>query len=284
VIIVDLKTVVRNTKKESLVVKIGNVWNNKVICGDCLEVMPQIPDGSIDMVLCDLPYGMTSNKWDSEIPLDKLWKQYKRIIKENGVIALTASQPFTSTLVMSNLEMYRHQWIWYKDRGSNFANTVREPMKEHESVLIFSNGKWVYNKQREPRKGTGLQRAQQSFHWKPRSENYRVMEDKKAERISDLRVPSSVQFFKVERGLHPTQKPVKLFEYLIKTYTNEGDVVLDNCIGSGTTAIACINTNRKFIGIELEEKYYKMTLKRISETPRDLKSMIVVSKQSGAEE
>jgi len=252
---------------------------NEIIYGDCLEVMKDIQDKSIDMILCDLPYGMTSNKWDSVIPLDKLWEQYKRIIKENGVIALTASQPFTSKLVMSNPEMYRHEWIWYKDRGSNFANTVREPMKEHESVIIFSNGKWVYNKQMETRKGTGLQRAKQSFHWKPRSENYRVMEDKKADNISELRVPSSVQFFKVERGLHPTQKPVMLFEYLIKTYTNEDDLVLDNCIGSGTTAEACIRTQRKFIGIELDEEYYKVAVERLNKTPRNLKSMIVDGEQ-----
>jgi len=236
---------------------------NQIIHGDCLEIMPLMEDKSIDMILCDLPYGMTSNKWDSVIPLDKLWKQYKRVIKENGVIALTASQPFTSRLVMSNLEMYRHEWIWYKDRGSNFANTVREPMKEHESILIFSNGGWTYNKQMEPRKGTGLQRAKHSFHWKPRSENYRVMDDTKADSISELRVPSSVQFFKVERGLHPTQKPVTLFEYLIKTYTNEGDTILDNCIGSGTTAIACINTNRNYIGIELNKTYHKTATNRI---------------------
>jgi len=241
---------------------------NEIIHGDCLKVMRNIKSESIDMVLCDLPYGMTSNKWDSVIPLDKLWEQYKRVIKENGVIALTASQPFTSRLVMSNLDMFRHEWIWYKDRGSNFANTVREPMKEHESVLIFSNGNWVYNKQMEPRKGTGLERAKHSFHWKPRSKNYRVMEDSKADNISELRVPSSVQFFKVERGLHPTQKPVTLFEYLIKTYTNKGELVLDNCIGSGTTAVACINTNRDFIGIELDEDYHKIATDRI-------KSMIV---------
>ena len=132
---------------------------NKIIHGDCLEVMPNIPDGSVDMILCDLPYGLTSNKWDSVIPLDKLWINYKRIIKDNGVIALTGSQPFTSKLIMSNPEMYRHEWIWYKNRGSNFANTVREPMKEHESVLIFSNGGWVYNKIMEPRSGKGLERV-----------------------------------------------------------------------------------------------------------------------------
>ena len=237
----------------------------EILLGDCLELMKDIPNGSIDMILCDLPYGMTSNKWDCEIDLAEIWKQYKRLIKPNGVIALTAGQPFTSKLVSSNFEMFRHEWIWNKDRGSNFANTVREPMKEHESVLIFSNGKWIYNKQMEERKGSGLARAKQKFHWKPKSENYRVMEEKKADSISDLRVPSSVQFFKCDRGMHPTQKPVALFEYLIKTYTNEGDLVLDNTAGSGTTAIACLNTNRQFIVMEKEQKYYDIILKRVGD-------------------
>lgn len=239
---------------------------NKIYLGDCLEIMQQIPTGTIDMVLCDLPYGMTSNKWDCEIDLTELWKQYERVTKPNAIIALTAGQPFTSKLVSSNFEMFRHEWIWNKDRGSNFANTVREPMKEHESVLIFSKGKWTYNKQMEERKGSGLARAKQKFHWKPKSENYRVMEEKKADSISDLRVPSSVQFFKCERGLHPTQKPTELFRYLIETYTNEGEVVLDNCLGSGTTAVACKQTNRNFIGIEKEQKYFELATKRINET------------------
>lgn len=138
-------------------------------------------------------------------------------------------------------------------------------MKEHESVLIFSNGKWTYNKQMEERKGSGLSRAKQKFHWKPKSENYRVMEEKKADSISDLRVPSSVQFFKCDRGLHPIQKPVALFEYLIKTYTNEGETVLDNCAGSFTAAIAALNTNRKYICIEQEEKYFKIGEQRIKD-------------------
>lgn len=239
---------------------------NKIYLGDCLEIMQQIPIGTIDMVLCDLPYGMTSNKWDCEIDLTELWKQYERVTKPNAIIALTAGQPFTSKLVSSNFEMFRHEWIWNKDRGSNFANTVREPMKEHESVLIFSKGKWTYNKQMEERKGSGLARAKQKFHWKPKSENYRVMEEKKADSILDLRVPSSVQFFKCERGLHPTQKPTELFRYLIETYTNESEVVLDNCIGSGTTAVACKQTNRNFIGIEKEQKYFELATKRINET------------------
>ena len=131
--------------------------------GDCLELMKDIPDGSIDMILCDLPYGTTANNWDVIIPFEPLWEQYKRIIKNNGVIALHASQPFTSALIMSNLKMYKHEWIWIKNRGSNFANTVREPMKEHESIIIFSNGKWTYNKQMQERTKSGLERVKYSF-------------------------------------------------------------------------------------------------------------------------
>jgi len=242
-----------------------SVGKKEILLGDCLELMKDIPDGSIDMILADLPYGMTSNKWDCEIDLIELWKEYKRVTKPNAIIALTAVQPFTSKLVSSNFEMYRHEWIWNKDRGSNFANTVREPMKEHESVLIFSKGKWTYNKQMEERKGSGLARAKQKFHWKPKSENYRVMEEKKADSMSDLRVPSSIQYFKCERGLHPTQKPLSLMEYFILTYTNELDLVLDNTAGSGTTAIACLKTNRQFIVMEKEQKYYDIILKRVAD-------------------
>jgi len=211
--------------------------------------MKYIDDKSIDMILCDLPYGLTQNKWDSIIPLDKLWFEYKRIIKDTGIIALTASQPFTSNLVMSNLEMYKHEWIWIKNRGSNFANTIREPMKEHESVLIFSKGKWTYNKQMQERTGGGLSRVQYDFNTVSKSENYREFE-RPPDKQGELRVPSSWQKFNVEVGLHPTQKPVPLFEYLIKTYTLENELILDNCIGSGTTAIACINTNRNYIGFD----------------------------------
>lgn len=216
------------------------------------------------MILADLPYQLTSNKWDSMIPLDELWSQYLRIIKENGVIALTASRPFTSRLVLSNESMYRHEWIWIKNRGSNFANTVREPMKEHESVLIFSRGKWTYNKQMQPRTGGGLDRVQYELNHRSKSTNYREFEGREGVRLPELRVPSSWQKFNVEVGLHPTQKPVSLFEYLIKTYTNEGELVLDSCVGSGTTAIAALNTKRNFIGFELDEHYFNVAQERIA--------------------
>ena len=234
---------------------------NTITCGDCLEVMPLIPDKSVNMILCDLPYGITSCKWDSCISLPDLWKQYKKIC--SGAIVLSASQPFTSALVMSNPSIFKHEWVWIKNRGSNFANTVREPMKEHESVLVFSYAKWTYNKQMQARTGTGGARVKYGVAFQSKSENYKEFEGREHSILPELRVPSSWQKFNTEVGLHPTQKPVALFEYLIRTYTNEGDTVLDNCIGSGTTAIACINTGRNYIGIEKEEKYVKIAEERI---------------------
>ena len=236
---------------------------NSVLNGDCIELMKDIEDGVVDMILTDLPYSLTKNSWDVAIPLDELWEQYKRVLKQTGIVALTASQPFTSKLVLSNLDMYKHEWIWIKNRGSNFANTVREPMKEHESVLIFSRGKWTYNKQMQERTGGGASRVNYKFNLNSKSENYREMEGRKKDKGTKLRVPSSWQKFNVEVGLHPTQKPVTLFEYLIKTYTNEGDLVLDSCAGSGTTGVACKNLNRDYILIEKEIKYYNVILDRL---------------------
>lgn len=238
----------------------------QLLQGDCLELMKDIPDGSVDMILCDLPYGMTSNKWDCRINLDLLWEHYWRILKQNGIIALTASQPFTSILVTSQIQRFKHEWIWIKNRGSNFANTVREPMKEHESVLIFSRGKWTYNKQMQERTGGGLSRVQYNVKFESSSSNYREFEGRPANKLPNMRVPSSWQKFNCEVGLHPTQKPVTLLEYLIKTYTNEGDTVLDNCMGSGSTGVACVNTSRKFIGIELDKQYFEIAESRIEES------------------
>jgi site-specific DNA-methyltransferase (adenine-specific) len=233
----------------------------QLLHGDCLELMQGIPDKSVDLILCDLPYGTTQNKWDSIIPLEPLWTQYKRI--STGAIALTASQPFTSTLVCSNQPAFKHEWIWIKNRGSNFANTVREPFKEHESVLVFSFQKWTYNKQMQERTGAGLDRVKYNLKWESKSDNYREFETRAENRCPVMRVPSSWQRFNTETGLHPTQKPVALMEYLIRTYTNEGDMVMDNCMGSGTTGVACLNTGRKFIGIEKDEGYFSKAKDRI---------------------
>lgn len=228
--------------------------------------MKIIPDQSVDLVLVDLPYGLTANKWDCVLPLDKLWKSYLRIGKSNAVFAFTSSQPFTSMLVNSALEIWRHEWVWIKNRGSNFANTVREPFKEHETIQIFSRGKWTYNKQMQPRTGTGLNRVKYKLNQKTNSENYRNFKARLNTTQSEMRVPSSWQKFNTETNrLHPTVKPVALFEYIIKTYTNEGDTVLDSCMGCGTTGVACKNLNRNFIGIEIDSEYFKVANERISE-------------------
>ena len=237
----------------------------KLTQGNCLEVMKDMLNSSVDMVLADPPYGTTACKWDSIIPLELMWKQLRRIIVSDGVIVMTASQPFSSTLVMSNPKMFKHEWIWIKNRGSNFANTVREPMKEHESILVFANKKWMYNKQMQKRTGGGLERSVYKVeHNNQKREGTRKFEGREAHDISTLRVPSTWQKFNVEVGLHPTQKPVALMEYLIKTYTNSADTVLDFCMGSGTTGVACKNLNRNFIGIELDKKYFEIAQKRIN--------------------
>jgi site-specific DNA-methyltransferase (adenine-specific) len=231
--------------------------------GDCLELMKDIPDKSVDSVVVDLPYGTTSNKWDSIIPLDKLWEQYLRIGKENATYIFTSCQPFTTTLISSNIKIWKHEWVWIKNRGSNFANTVREPFKEHETIQVFSKGKWTYNRQMQERTGAGLDRVKYNVKFESKSSNYREFEGRRKNKLPDLRVPSSHQKFNTEVGLHPTQKPLPLMEYLIKTYTNEGDLVLDNCAGSGTTLLAAKNLNRQFIGIEKEKEYYDICLERL---------------------
>ena len=226
---------------------------------DCIDILPTLADKSVDMILCDLPYGTTACKWDVIIPFESLWKQYKRIIKDNGAIVLTASQPFTSALVMSNPSMFKYEWIYQKRCASNFAQAKYAPMKEHENVLVFANGIVRYYPQKEERRGSGTERVLHNFTDKSSNKkgefvgNFKRLKDFEMN-PSELRYPSSIQEFNNravgDRGFHPTQKPVALFEYLIKTYTNENELVLDNCSGSGTTAVACINTKRRYILIE----------------------------------
>lgn len=240
----------------------------QLIQGDCIEMMKTLSDKSIDAIITDPPYGTTACKWDSVIPFAPMWEQLKRIIKPNGAIVLFGSQPFTSALVMSQPKLFKHEWIWIKNRGSNFANTVREPMKEHESVLIFSDGKWTYNKQMQERTGGGGDRAKYLVeHNSRKREGTRAFEGREHHEITELRVPSSWQKFNVETGLHPTQKPIALLEYLIKTYTNEGETVLDFTAGSGTTGVAAINTNRKCVLIERDDTYCEIIRKRIGIIP-----------------
>jgi len=236
--------------------------------GDCLEVMKQIPDKSVDMILCDLPYGTTACKWDTVIPFEPLWGSYERIIKDDGAIVLTASQPFTSALVMSNPKLFKYEWIWQKAVGSNFATTKYMPMKEHESVLVFGKGKTKYFPIMQERTGGGKERLKYGHSGGKTGEANGGLKFKgfNSCTYNELRCPSSVQYFNNRescRGLHPTQKPVALCEYLIKTYTNDGDTVLDNCMGSGTTGVACKRLNRNFIGIELDDKYFEIAKNRI---------------------
>lgn len=236
---------------------------NTVYHGDCLALMHNIPDASIDMILCDLPYGTTDCKWDSIIPFNELWTHYARVIKPNGAIVLTASQPFTSALVMSNPRMFKYEWIWRKNNCSNFQNAKKQPLKAHESVLVFYKTLPVYNPQgiiklHEPkrRSNKGRLKAGKLNHIKGAAKrDYFYTEF--------TNYPKSILDVPTERGLHPTQKPVLLFEYLIKTYTNEGMTVLDNCAGSGTAAIAAINANRNYIMIEKDKSYYELIKDRI---------------------
>lgn len=234
--------------------------------GDCLERMKEIPDGSVDMILCDLPYGTTDCKWDSTLPLEILWQEYRRVLKKNGAVALTASQPFTSKLVMSNPDMFKVEWIWEKNAGSNFGTVKFVPMKEHESVVVFGQGKLTYNPIMEERAPSGKARVKTVVNYDTKAEVYQngALDGKVSSVRPDLRYPRSIQKFNRERGLHPTQKPVGLMEYLVKTYTDEGQTVLDNCMGSGTTGVACKNLNRNFIGIEKDEKYFNVCLERLT--------------------
>lgn len=234
---------------------------NKVYFGDCLELMKEIPDKSIDMILCDLPYGTTQNKWDVIISFDKLWEQYRRIIKDNGVVALTSQGLFTAKTMLSNEKIFKYKIVWEKSKSTNFLNAKKQPLRKHEDICIFYKNQPTYNPQMK--KGEpydkGIRKNQQTGSYGNFNQSH-IKSDGE-------RYPTDVIYFKTSESegkvIHPTQKPVALFEYLIKTYTNEGYLVLDNCAGSGTTAIACINTKRNCILIEKEEKYYNVIQDRI---------------------
>lgn len=316
--------------------------------GDCLEVMKELPDKSIDMILCDLPYGTTACEWDNVIPLDKLWEQYRRIIKPTGNIVLTASQPFTSILIASNLSWFKYTWVWEKEQGTNFLLSKYMPLKVHEDIVVFSKNndigkneelrQYFYNEKIKggftnkqinemlgySTKGSGMaghyfKKDKQQFSI-PKEDDYKKLQetgyfqlpykevkemyDNKSNKITynpqmskgkpytsgkgtsgdvtgnvdkivtknkGTRYPTTILKFNRETGLHPTQKPVSLLEYLIKTYSNEGEMILDNTMGSGSTGVACLNTNRKFIGIELDDNYFEIAKKRIEDTYNNLK-------------
>ena len=234
-------------------------------CGDCLELMKDIPDKSIDMILCDLPYGTTKNKWDSIIPLDKLWEQYERIIKDNGAIVLFSQMPFTAELTHSNLKLFKYEWIWEKDNGTGFLNAKKMPLKIHENILVFYKKIPTYNPQmRTGFKPYTCKQGSGSSNW-----NYNENFGGYVTENNGERYPIDIIKFKKDSGLHPTQKPVALLEYLIKTYTNENETVLDNCMGSGSTGVACKELNRNFIGIELDEKYFNIAKERINNVVRE---------------
>ena len=239
----------------------------QLIQADCLEAMKIIKDHSIDMILCDLPYGTTACKWDTVIPFKPLWEQYKRLIKNDGAIVLTSSQPFTSALVMSNVEMFKYEWVWEKNKATGHLDSKKKPMKAHENVLVFYKSQPSYNPQglikkasptiskgNRGKKGLGSSGEVYGFAGRDAIQTH-------------TNFPRTVQRFAVDMKaeFHPTQKPVALCEYLIKTYTNPGDLVLDNCMGSGTTGLACLNTGRDFIGIEKDPTYFTIAQNRLTE-------------------
>ena len=234
--------------------------------GDCLELMKDIPDKSIDLILCDLPYGTTRNSWDEVIPFDKLWAQYNRIIKDNGAILLFAQGKFYVNLVSSNMKMFRYDLVWDKELISGFLNAKRMPLRRHEQVAVFYKHLPTYNPQFT--QGKPLHSKGTAYQIKELTNNnygdFKATDDDRAG--STEKYPTSIIKFQKPHPsvcVHPTQKPIELLEYLIKTYTNEGDTVLDNCMGSGSTGVACKNTDREFIGMELDEKYYKIACERL---------------------
>jgi site-specific DNA-methyltransferase (adenine-specific) len=239
-------------------------WLNTCHLADCMDIMPNIPSGSIDLILCDLPFGVTKNKWDSVIPFDKLWGQYNRLIKENGAIVLFGQDKFSAKLMLSNEEMHRYNLIWKKgERTSGFLNSKRMPLRNHEDILVFYKKQPTYN----PQMVVGKKSNSRGTKGKLLNNNYGKYDFIGGESSNgELKYPKSILTFdRPHPPIHPTQKSTELCEWIIKTYTNEGEVVLDNCAGVFTTALAAINTNRNYIAIEKEENYYNIGVKRISD-------------------
>ena len=251
------------------------MFENTLWLGDCFDVMAMLPDQSIDMILADLPYNVTGLKWDSIIQLDKLWEQYERIIKANGAIVLTAMQPFTTELILSNRKLFKYTWVWNKVKPGNFLTAKLKPMQNHEDIVVFSKANTancnknnmcyypILEKREKPRK----------YKKEADSDIYARKNTTSIEYTTDFKYPKSILEISnasQKNKIHPTQKPTELFEYLIKTYTKEGEVVLDNTAGSGTTAMACLKTDRQFIVMEKEEKYYQLIKTRVNEQLRNI--------------
>lgn len=246
--------------------------NIELWCGDCLNLMCEIPDKSVDMILCDLPYGTTSCSWDSIIPFEPLWEQYNRIIKDKSAIVLFGSEPFSSYLRMSNIKNYKYDWIWDKKSTNGFLNAKKRPLKRTENISVFSNGCPVYFPIMEER---GKPRNKGSYNHKKGNGDMVYGKFENISSFNNLYYPTNILEFSnaVQKGkVHPTQKPIPLLEYLIKTYTKDDDIVLDNCMGSGSTGVACVNTNRKFIGIELDDTYFEIAKERIEKAVENTKS------------
>lgn len=252
--------------------KMPNSWD--IYNGDCMDLMPLfVEDNSVDLILCDLPYGTTACAWDSVIPFDKLWAEYRRALKPLGAVVLTAAQPFTSALVMSNTEWFRYSWVWVKNAPGGFAQAKNKPMPKHEDVLVFSPGKTGHVSQCQnrmryfPQGLTRINKVLKNTHGeKGRASAFGQRANARDSYVQEFTgYPDSVLPIDVQRdGLHPTQKPVALMEYLVRTYTNEGDLVLDNCMGSGTTGVACMNAGRRFIGMEKDPGYFAIARDRIA--------------------
>lgn len=242
--------------------------NIELLQGDCLELLKDVPECSVDMILCDLPYGTTRNKWDTVIQFEPLWEQYKRVIKQNGAIVLFSQQPFTSILVSSNPGLFRYEWIWEKTTATGHLNAKKMPLKAHENILVFYEKLPVYN----PQITEGHKPVNSYTKHSDDGTNYGKTKLGISGGGATTRLPRSVQLFSTDKqksALHPTQKPVALTEYLVRTYTNAGDTVLDNCMGSGTTGVACVNTGRNFIGMELEQEYFDIASQRIADAQEE---------------
>lgn len=246
--------------------EVYNVEPNNIYCGDCLSIMPHIADKSVDAIICDLPFGTTKNKWDSIIPFESLWEQYNRIIKDDGAIVLFSQQPFTSMLVMSNPKMFKYEWIWEKENGTGFLNANHAPLKIHENILVFGKGATSPTK-----KSVSMTYNPQKTKGRPYTAVQGYTGNNYSHTVGNvtvsygMRYPTDILRFQRDKNkYHSTQKPVELCQYLIRTYTNSGGVILDNCMGSGSTIVAAIKENRQYIGIEKDKKYFEIAKQRIA--------------------